>query len=427
MKATLLVLALSCSFNICKAQLWVPLTTGTTNHLRDVHFVTALEGYIVGENATILKTTDGGQTWTTVPNPTPSGVALLGLHVQQGDQGSIVHVCGNQPDAFGNNPTLLRSLDGGATWEQQMLSLATGQGFLIDVHCQSEQDCFLAGTETEEGAMVARNTSGGSVWPHQLLYMDVLGTPTPAANLREFSFPSSEVGYCVGVDDQNLNGIVFKTIDAGTSWTAVHEFTGPSYLMSIRCLSVDECFCSSINGSIYRTVNGGTTWMELQVHDNIVADLGFVDQSIGYASATTTMLKTMDGGLTWNQDPGYTAPIGTVLKKLHVAPAYGFAIVVGNNGVAYKTSFDPISVGVPESSILPLIDARYDPSLEQLTIHGDGMEVIEIFDVLGRSILTFKAADPTHTMIDCSSWNTGVYLVSARQSGEVTTTKFIIQ
>lgn len=257
---------------ICEAQQWVPLVTGTTDHLRDVHFVTALEGYIVGENATILKTTDGGQTWTTVPNPTPSGVALLGLHVQQGDQGSIVHVCGNQPDAFGNNPTLLRSLDGGSTWEQQMLSLATGQGFLIDVHCQSEQDCFLAGTETEEGAMVAHNTSGGSVWPHQILYMDVLGTPTSAANLREFSFPSSEVGYCVGVDDQNLNGIVFKTLDAGTSWTAVHEFTGPSYLMSIRCLSIDECFCSSINGSIYRTVDGGNTWTELQVHDNIVAD-----------------------------------------------------------------------------------------------------------------------------------------------------------
>lgn len=41
-----------------------PLPTG--NDLRSVQFVNANTGYIVGDNGEILKTINGGQTWTSL-------------------------------------------------------------------------------------------------------------------------------------------------------------------------------------------------------------------------------------------------------------------------------------------------------------------------------------------------------------------------
>ena len=44
---------------------WTPQTSGTTNNLTCVYFSDVNNGTIVGDNGTIIKTTDGGTTWTT--------------------------------------------------------------------------------------------------------------------------------------------------------------------------------------------------------------------------------------------------------------------------------------------------------------------------------------------------------------------------
>ncbi len=46
-----------------------PLPTG--NVLRSVYFTDAIIGYTVGDNGMILKTTDGGSSWTTFRPPYP--------------------------------------------------------------------------------------------------------------------------------------------------------------------------------------------------------------------------------------------------------------------------------------------------------------------------------------------------------------------
>ena len=45
-------------------QSWSPQTSGTTNLLRAVFFLDVYTGYTVGASGTILKTTDGGNSWT---------------------------------------------------------------------------------------------------------------------------------------------------------------------------------------------------------------------------------------------------------------------------------------------------------------------------------------------------------------------------
>jgi photosystem II stability/assembly factor-like uncharacterized protein len=64
-------------------------------------------GWAVGERGTILRTTDGGQSWFTISVPVRS--TLLSVQFADEDQGWIV----------GRGGTILRSEDSGRTWVRQ--------------------------------------------------------------------------------------------------------------------------------------------------------------------------------------------------------------------------------------------------------------------------------------------------------------------
>ena len=53
---------------------WQPQLSGTTVRLRGVSAVSALVAWASGANGTILRTTDGGRTWT--PRPVPGAETL---------------------------------------------------------------------------------------------------------------------------------------------------------------------------------------------------------------------------------------------------------------------------------------------------------------------------------------------------------------
>ena len=46
--------------------IWEPVNYKQDIQLSDVHFVSDTVGWVTGENGTLLKTTDGGDTWTAV-------------------------------------------------------------------------------------------------------------------------------------------------------------------------------------------------------------------------------------------------------------------------------------------------------------------------------------------------------------------------
>ena len=88
---------------------WVwqnPLPQG--NHLSSVSFVDANIGTAVGDAGTILRTTDGGATWT----PQQSNTTSWLFGVSFGDA--------NHGVAVGNFSTMLRTTDGGFTWIESL-------------------------------------------------------------------------------------------------------------------------------------------------------------------------------------------------------------------------------------------------------------------------------------------------------------------
>ena len=76
-----------------RAEEWQALSSGTSQSLRGVHFpVDPATGWVVGVTGTILKTTDGGLSWTTQITPTLS--ALEEVYFRDNSTGWAVGMSG---------------------------------------------------------------------------------------------------------------------------------------------------------------------------------------------------------------------------------------------------------------------------------------------------------------------------------------------
>ncbi len=85
-----------------------PLPQG--NNLRGVSLVTANTGTLVGDYGTIVRTTDGGNSWTIQSSGTTQ--TLWGVSFTDANNGSAV----------GENGTIPRTTNGGANWLPQTQS-----------------------------------------------------------------------------------------------------------------------------------------------------------------------------------------------------------------------------------------------------------------------------------------------------------------
>lgn len=100
---------------------WTAMHSGTivATDLRDLVFVTASLGFVVGNNNVVLGTTNGGDSWAAYTGPAAAGVALTSIAV---NRDGYLFVTANSSIAV-PNARMYRSIDNSNSWEQ-ILELA---------------------------------------------------------------------------------------------------------------------------------------------------------------------------------------------------------------------------------------------------------------------------------------------------------------
>ncbi|WJS93068.1 YCF48-related protein [Flavobacterium johnsoniae] len=103
----------------------------------------------------------------------------------------------------------------------------------------------------------------------------------------------NEIGYIVGD-----NGYVLKSENSGAEWTSVTTgFTGK--FNTVNVISKDVVIISSDN-TIVKTIDGGLTWKQLIIPNVKVNKTFFTTSLVGHAVCNNgTILKTKDGGVSW--------------------------------------------------------------------------------------------------------------------------------
>lgn len=276
-------------------------------YIYDISFPTADVGYGIGTGAplgqVIFKTVDGGTTWTVANGAgnEMAGLAGTGIHFVNADVGWATGGLIGLPGS-----AVFRTVDGGANWTQQTNLDYTATFGFKDIHFVDELTGFGIGTDTDApGAVIMRTTDGGSTWA-----AGSIPTGAGSAGLNAIQFTSPTNGWVAGGNAHNTNRlpIVLHTTDAGLTWTE----EGFGQIGTTDTELADVFFIDATTGwvtsegapnlMVYRTDDGGANWtMEYEDSGSYLGGMG-----IGFAGSPEVGFLVNLNGLIWRRSP---API----------------------------------------------------------------------------------------------------------------------
>ena len=264
---------------------------------QDIRKVDATDRYnawaVTGGDDLLLKTSDGGENWTSVNTGRTYG------RWQSIDMLSTTNIF------VGGSSVIGETTDGGTTWsffEVSGLIEAGEYAYIYGIQFTSSTVGYAVG----RGGLIIKTTDGGTTWVRQNWKNDA--TPVTDVDLRGLFFLDSDNGWTVGI-----NGVILKTTNGGSSWTALPSFNS-TYLGSIFFLDTSTGYATGMGAykHLLKTTDGGTTWNTLadDLPYSNPYDVQFIDADNGYlagqvynystSSYEGAVLKTNDAGLSWH-------------------------------------------------------------------------------------------------------------------------------
>ena len=276
-------------------QSWTSVVTNLIEHIEVLHFVTQTRVVAMGFNLTsptmggaaavVIVSDDAGLTWRSVSFPSPSAM-LLDLAFD-GPNGVAVGMVGTSGAVF-------LSEDAGLTWTQRSVPASTG---------------WLHGVELRGQKVWAVGDSG-------ILVSSDLGTSWAAGSgpgltagvaLRGVTMRDDQVGLAVGYDER-----IFRTTDGGASWTRQREGVPGYWLRRVRFFDATRAIAVGFQGLALRSSDGGLTWSAPSGRGPYAVSYFFSVPTVGstaWSVGTRGVIERSDDyGATWTRtSPGFTA------------------------------------------------------------------------------------------------------------------------
>jgi photosystem II stability/assembly factor-like uncharacterized protein len=255
---------------------WTEQNSGVTARFRGISAVSDTVVWASGNNATIVRTIDGGKTWQTIPPP-PDSQKLDFRDIDAiDDKTAYVLSIGS-----GEASRIFKTSDGGQTWRTQFVNRDEKAFFDAMVFWDARHG--VAVSDSVDGRFVLLlTTDGGSTW-----------TPAPAAGLppalpNEGAFAASGTNLTVPVSSAArgarhvwlgtgaaATARVLRSSDGGRTWTAAATPlpAGPS--AGIFSIAFRDTSHGVIVGGDYKneagavdnvavTSDGGSTWTRVK-------------------------------------------------------------------------------------------------------------------------------------------------------------------
>lgn len=187
-----------------------PRPTGTTASLRGLAALSAQVAWVSGTQGTILRTVDGGLTWSKSTPPGQEAADFRDIHAFSPTEALVLSI------GPGDKSRLWHTADAGASWQPLATNLDPN-GFWDAIAFFDRQNGLLLGDPTEGSFTLLRTADGGKTWSR---------LPTlPPANANEGAFAAS--GTCLLVQGRHAwfatggpgGARLFHSADAGQSWS----------------------------------------------------------------------------------------------------------------------------------------------------------------------------------------------------------------
>jgi gliding motility-associated-like protein len=319
----------------------IPLSAGYS----DMEFADCNNGIAAGGSG-ITVTTDGGKTWVDKAN-----AALAGLFA---NITSVTYPQVNKAFFTTNIGTIYRSINQGTNLTPTFIDNYGGTSTINDLASIGPDSIWACGAQQTSPAaalrfgLVYRSFNNGATWDTvRVGPTGNVGTQAQQfVTFRGIEFPSRNIGYICG-----NRGAVYKTTDAGATWTNISPFpalnispTGfPNSAMSysdIQALDnntvivAGNFFTTVNNRRVYKTTDGGANWTDISGNIDFISPGGnfngilWHDANNGYlVSPGGILLSTNNGGGYWTLDIAPTANLFTALAFAPKTVPAGIAMI----------------------------------------------------------------------------------------------------
>jgi len=219
----------------------------------------------------------------------------------------------NKAYAVGDTGTILATTDGGANWSAQTSGTTQSLRGITFVDPNN-------GWAVGYGGTVLTTSNGGGTWTVQ-------STPTAQAQFRSVSFTAGGscgrpacYGHVVGWQTYGLGtvGVILATTDGGSTWQIQNAAAVMPPLNSVSFVNKDRGWAVSNEGHVLTTTDAGANWTSSKPSPSSLFGVSFTDPNNGWAAGSNIVLRTTNGGTTW-EDQTSKVPEGSSTQFVSVS------------------------------------------------------------------------------------------------------------
>lgn len=314
---------------------WTLQTSGTAERLRGVSAVNDRVAWASGNHGTLVRTTDGGRTWTRLVIPGTDSLDFRDVDAPSADVACVMSI------GPGEASRIYATTDGGRNWRLSLVN-RDPRAFYDAMSFWDPSNGMAMGDAVDGRLTVIRTSDGGSTWTPVVM---------PAALDGEGAFAAS--GTCIVTYGTRHvwigSGVncarVYSSSDRGITWSVsaapIYDSTGSSGVFSV--CPIDDRRAVVVGGDYRKehlrsataafTSDGGITWRP----SNIMP--GGLRSCVVRIPATPILVAVGPNGSDASYDDGQTwTPIDTTgFHAVSFAPS-GAGWAVGENGRIGKFS-----------------------------------------------------------------------------------------
>ena len=264
---------------------WQQVSLPTDTTMLDLTFVDDDHGWMVGKKATLLETTDGGQTWAS---------RSVGLDDERPYNFTSISFSGDEGWIVGEPTIMFHTKDGGQSWSRVVLS-AQLPGTTQTIAALGKGSAEMT---TDVGA-IYQTSDGGQNW--KAMVEESVGF------FRTIS--RSDDGRYVTV---SARGNFYSTWEPGQDAWVQHNRNSSKRLQKMGFSKDGRLWLLARGGNLQLTQSEGLEdWGEL-INPEFASSWGFLDlayrtpEELWVSGGSGTLLKSGDGGETWEKDASVT-------------------------------------------------------------------------------------------------------------------------
>lgn len=426
--------------------------------IQDIEMKDDLVGLAIGDNGCMIKTTNGGLTWTLLNHYgtyTGEDVVYSGNNaVMVGQNGAFYSRDGgktfkpslvsptdpgvgtdqfnatsflspSKAVAMGYGGYAYFSNDTGATFTQGAYTWFVGTFYDVAYHATSNT-IFAVGRAADGAKNYTVTTNGGSNWTARQM--------PGAFDIRRIVFLNDQLAFATGSDSLNqFKAAAWYSTDGGTTWkrsTVAGIETGNSSAYDVNMIDANNGWL--VGSKIWKTTDGGKNWAVVTPGITVGnmrgvyfknAQNGFVSGTLGY------MIETTDGGNTWTQlNPRTRGTLkrfrmkGTTLTLL--ADGGGILSNNGDTGTTGIRVVEPVAKNVwtaypnpVEGKVLHIVSSTNSGEIQP--------QSIELYQIDGSLVKRFEDLSAYMTL-DLKDMTRGLYLLRIEHAKGIEVKRILI-